>query len=132
MEANYLRLMDSINVIISFIDRSLKEEGITCFRLQDLGEIIRFSLNKYSQDVDIMEIANAEDALRLIYDSIASIYPERIEVGATTSFKGKQVDWHLAPVIDQKVMIEFMSPKEKDQEWFYAEVDNSCKAKGLI
>lgn len=129
---NYLNLMDSINVIISFINKSLKEEGITCYRLQDLGEKIRFSINATSQNINIVEIANVEDALRLIYDSLAFVFPERINIGATSEFKNNKVTWNLAPVIDEKVMIEFMSPKEKDQEWFYSELDNSCKVKGHI
>ena len=44
---NYLGLMDSINVIISFINRSLRDEGISCFKIRDLGEGLRFSLNKF-------------------------------------------------------------------------------------
>ena len=129
---NYLGLMDSINVIISFINRSLRDEGISCFKIRDLGEGLRFSLNKFSQDIDITDIAYVDDALRLIYDSLISVYPERLEVGATVELKRKQVTWNLAPVIDGKVMIEFISPKEKDQAWIHDEINKSCNAKGLV
>ena len=54
-----------------------------------------------------------------------------MEIGATSQFKDGEVTWNLAPVIGNNTLIEFISPDKKDQEWFYEQIENSTKVKGL-
>ncbi len=124
--------MDNINTVISFIESSLKSEELCVFRLKDVGDEIRFTIQRGKYDVPIEEIADyGEDTLRIIYASIAAKYQHRMEIGSTMEYKDKEIQWNLAPVIADKTLVEFISSKEKDQKWFYEELEKSTKVKGL-
>ncbi len=127
-----IKFMDDINTIMTFIEGSLRGEEIVNYRIKDLGNVIDFSILRRSYDVSLGRINKIdENSLRDIYDAIYAQYQGRMEIGATCSFKGKDVVWNLAPVIGEKTLVEFMSPLEKDQQWFYQEIENGTKQKGL-
>lgn len=69
--------------------------------------------------------------MKVIYASIVAKYKQHMEIGATSQFKDGEVTWNLAPVIGNNTLIEFISPDKKDQEWFYEQIENSTKVKGL-
>ena len=128
-----IKFMDNINTVMSFIESALRMDEIVNFKLEDLGETIRFSIQRGHHNILVEEIVKMDDdSLRVIYAAISAKYGRRMEIGATSTFKGKDVTWNLAPVIGDNTLIEFISPKEEDQKWFYEEIENSTKQKGLI
>lgn len=125
-------LMDNINTIITFIEKALLEDNITNYKLESINNIIKFSLKKYTEDINIIDINNIDiDTLKVIYMSIAAKYQENMQIGATSEYKDNKTKWNLAPVIDDKVLIEFSSDTTQDQEWIQEEIINSSIQKGL-
>ena len=127
-----IKFMDSINNVISFIEGALRMDEIVNFRLEDQGDIIRFSIQRGHHNILCEEIAKIDDnSLKVIYAAIAAKYERQMEIGATSTFGKGEVTWNLAPVIADKTLIEFMSPAKKDQKWFYEELERGTKGKGL-
>ncbi len=132
MSTDIVKFMDRINVILSFVEESLKREDISNLKIEDYGDSIAFILARGKHDVVCEKFEKIDDdSLKTIYDSLAEYYQGRIEIGATSTFAGSNVMWNLAPVIDDKLLIEFISGTEKNQKWFYEEMVNSTKQKGL-
>ena len=127
-----IKFMDNIITIITFIESALQMDEIIEFKLTDLGDTITFSIQRGSHNVPCVEIDKIDDdSLKVIYASIAAKYQSNMEIGALSKFKGKDVTWSLAPVIGNNTLVEFISPKEKDQQWFYEEIEKSTMQKGL-
>ena len=127
-----IKFMDNINTVISFIESALRMDEIVEFKLSDLGNTISFSIQRGKHNIPCVEIDKIDDdSLRVIYASIAAKYQSKMEIGALSEFKGKDVTWSLAPVIGDNTLVEFISSKEKDQQWFYEEIANSTMQKGL-
>ena len=128
---NIIKFMDDINTVINFIEGAIRMDEIVNFRLEDKGEIIRFSIQRGHHDILCAEITKMdEDSLQVIYAAIAAKYQKNMEIGATSEFHGKEVTWNLAPVINDNTLIEFVSSHKKDQKWFYEELERSTKEKG--
>ena len=128
-----IKFMDNINTVISFIESALRMDEIVEFKLSDLGNTISFSIQRGKHNIPCVEIDKIDDdSLRVIYASIAAKYQSKMEIGALSEFKGKDVTWSLAPVIGDNTLVEFISSKEKDQQWFYEEIDKGTKEKGLL
>lgn len=128
-----IKFMDNINTVMSFIEGALRMDEIVHFKLEDLGEIIKFSIQRGHHNILCEEIVKMdEDSLRVIYAAIAAKYDRRMEIGALSTFKNQEVTWNLAPVIADKALVEFISPLEKDQQWFYEEIEKGTKGKGLL
>jgi len=127
-------LLDYINTIISFLDKSLKKDKISNFKLEDIGDSINFIYQTFQEELPILKIESFdEETLKNIYIAIASIYSDKLEIGAISTYneKGKEHKFHLAPVIDEKIMIVISSEKDYDQEWLNNEICNETIHKGL-
>ncbi len=132
METNKVKkFMGDINTVLEYVQASLRTEEIVNFKLADIGEIIRFTVLRGRYDNLIEEIEKLdENSLQMIYGAVAARYQSMMEIGATSFFKDGNVTWNLAPVIGEHTMIEFCSPQEKDQKWFYEELESGTKVKG--
>ena len=128
-----IKFMDDINTVMSFIEGALKSTDIINYRLTDKGSSIDFSVLRKSHDVLLSRIAKtSEDSLRDIFEAIEAKYQTIMEIGATCFNVGKkEITWNLAPVLGNNTLIEFISPKDKDQQWFYEKIENGTKQKGL-
>lgn len=127
-----IEFMNNINYVLEFIDGSFDMEEFMFYKLEDLGEYIQFSIQKGKYNIPVEEIVKiGEDSLRLIYAAIAAKYERQMEIGSTMDYKNGQVTWHLAPVLRDKLLVQFSSPYPKDQEWFYQELERNTKQKGL-
>lgn len=128
-----IKFMDGINSIINFLEQALqKPEQIINFQIEDIGDIIRFSLKRYKYDVSLLDIPKMdEDSLRIIYSSIIEKYNDSYNLGATSTFNKEGVTWNLAPIIGENTLVEFVSKNEKDQTWFYDELVKDSEVKGL-
>jgi len=127
-------LLDYINTIISFLDKSLKKDKISNFKLEDIGDSINFIYQTFQEELPILKIESFdEETLKNIYIAIASIYSDKLEIGAIATYneKGKEHKFHLAPVIGEKIMIVISSEKDYDQEWLNNEICNETIHKGL-
>ncbi len=132
MPNDVVKFMDNINTIIVFIENALKRDDISNIKIEDYGDSLAFIITRGERDVVIENIEKYdEDTLRVIYLSIADHFRGRMEIGATSIFTEKNVIWNLAPVIDNKVLVEFISGDEKDQKWFFEEINEGTKQKGL-
>jgi len=127
-----VKFMDDINTVLSFIASALNLDEIVNFRLEDQGDKIAFYIQRGDYKVDCASIRKLDaESLKVIYASIVAKYKQHMEVGATSLFENGEVTWNLAPVIGNNTLIEFISSDKKDQEWFYEEIENSTKVKGL-
>ena len=127
------KFMDGINTIMTFVNKSLNGTDIYNYVLEDAGNKIKFYVVRKNHNVLLNEVDKiAEDSLRVIYLSLKQKYGDRIEIGSTVTFTDSEILWNLAPVIGNNVLVEFVSNDSKDQEWFYKELDDSTKEKGLL
>ena len=127
-----IRLMNDINTVLSFIDGCLQYDEIYNLRLKDVGDEIHFTIQRGKYDVPVEEISKLdENTMRMLYAAIAARYSGHIELGATMERKNGDIIWNLAPVIGDRTMIELISGDPKDQEWFYEELKEATKQKGL-
>jgi len=128
-----IKFMDDINTVISFVEGALRMDESVHFKLEDLGEIIKFSIQRGHHSILCEEIVKLDDeSLRTIYAAIAAKYQKRMNSGGFSTFKGREATWTLAPTIDDKTLVEFISPNEKDQTWFVEELNKGAREKGLL
>jgi hypothetical protein len=127
-----IRFMNDINTVLSFIDGCLQYDEIYNLKLRDVGDEIHFTIQRGKYDVPVEEISKLdENTMRMLYAAIAARYSGHIELGATMERKNGDIIWNLAPVIGDRTMIELISGDPKDQEWFYEELKEATKQKGL-
>ena len=129
-----IKLMKDIYTVLEFIEGALRMDEIVNFKMEDTGDIIRFSIQRGHHNILCEEIAKVDDdTLRTIYAGITAKFGHKMNIGATThDFKGGNVVWRLAPVIGNNTLVEFISEHEKDQAWFYEELNKEAKEKGLV
>ena len=123
-----IELIDQINLIIGFIDKAILEgESIANFTIEDEDTSVAFGIKKLNEITTLSSIEKvSEDTLRDIYLSLVDYYKDNIGIGATMEYKEKNIQWNIAPVIADKVLVEFISPRVEDQKWFYDEIVASC------
>ncbi len=130
---DYYELMDKINLVINYIENALLAQNqIVNFVLEDKGLVMEFAFKDVSKKQTLLQIRKAsEESFKDMYASLMDHF-NNPPLGATMEYKNKKAVWNLAPVIADKVLLEFVSPKEEDQKWFYEElVKSTTQEKGL-
>lgn len=123
-----MEVMDFINLAIGVINRALNNgDKIANFTIEDEETSVIFGMKTLNDIEHLFSVKKVnENTLRDIYLSLVDWYKDNIGIGATMEYKNKNIQWNIAPVIGDKVLIEFISAQRIDQEWFKEELFNSA------